>query len=522
MQFGRSTRSELPMQRVVSAWKGRASCRVKLLDGVPKMHALYSYGKTIPIPHNFIHSHNNDISTLTHSVKERILSCKNLIGEQDAPPRVNTVVVKQMLAPFRRGMYKFLPRGLSPVSRQKFVEFYKGRKRTIYETARTNLDLFGLQTYHSYISNFVKFEKIVKELAVPRNISPRRPEYNIEVGRYLKPIEHTVYKCIQLVFGSDTPIVSKGLNANEVGEAIAQKWDCFDNPVAIGADASRFDQHVSRAALEFEHGVYKTMYGGDKKLKRLLKRQLFNRMVGRCPDGVIKTTVEGVRMSGDMNTAMGNCIIMCAIVYSFFSRHGIHGELINNGDDCVLFVEKADEHMVLERFPQFCWDLGFLMEMEEPVHTLEEIEFCQTHPICTGDQWVLVRNFPSSIAKDSVSTKPLRTPTEFNTMRLSIAQCGMALAGNVPVYGAFYRMLARGAGCRVDGDDTMSGMKYLARGMTTGNVVSDIARESFFHAFGYSPDEQIALEREYEKIDLCFSCPLPVEEFPGSELFQDK
>ncbi|MBC7344441.1 MAG: hypothetical protein H5U03_03285, partial [Clostridia bacterium] len=31
-------------------------------------------------------------------------------------------------------------------------------------------------------------------------------------------------------------------------------WGAFDNPVAIGQDYSKFDQHISKDALQYEHG----------------------------------------------------------------------------------------------------------------------------------------------------------------------------------------------------------------------------------------------------------------------------
>jgi hypothetical protein len=53
----------------------------------------------------------------------------------------------------------------------------------------------------------------------------------------------------------------------------------------------------------------------SKELAELLKWQLQNKGFARTIDGLIKYSVEGCRMSGDMNTALGNCTIMCALVY---------------------------------------------------------------------------------------------------------------------------------------------------------------------------------------------------------------
>jgi len=110
---------------------------------------------------------------------------------------------------------------------------------------------------------FVKYEKTdrtTKEDPVPRVISPRDPKYNIQLGRYLKPIEERIFKALGKMFGH--PTVMKGMDTDRTASVLHEKWDHFNNPVAIGLDASRFDQHVSLEALKFEHSVYAACFRG--------------------------------------------------------------------------------------------------------------------------------------------------------------------------------------------------------------------------------------------------------------------
>jgi hypothetical protein len=74
----------------------------------------------------------------------------------------------------------------------------------------------------------------------------------------------------------------------------------------VGLDASRFDQHVSHAALKWEHSVYNSWFK-DKEFARAISMQLINEGTGYTDEGKIKVEVEGCRMSGDMNTSAGNC-----------------------------------------------------------------------------------------------------------------------------------------------------------------------------------------------------------------------
>lgn len=110
----------------------------------------------------------------------------------------------------------------------------------------------------SDISAFVKAEKInltEKPDPAPRIIQPRDPRYNVEVGCYLKHTEKIMMKAIDQLFNPDSDIqtVFKGLTADQSGRMMRRKWLKFRDPVALGLDASRFDQHVSRQALEWEH-----------------------------------------------------------------------------------------------------------------------------------------------------------------------------------------------------------------------------------------------------------------------------
>lgn len=210
--------------------------------------------------------------------------------------------------------------------------------------------------------------------------------------------------------------------------------------MAIGLDASRFDQHVSVQALEWEHSVYNRLFRSDE-LRDLLKWQLKNTGFARANDGMIKYTVEGGRMSGDMNTALGNCLIMCAMVWSYMQTKlgptgkPIHFEFIDNGDDVVLFLEKRDLHRI-EDLAEWFGEMGFEMKIEEPVYEIEEIEFCQMHPIeVEPGVYTMVRTYPNAIAKDCICMNP----QNFRQWLYAVGECGLAITSGVPVYEAFYQ-----------------------------------------------------------------------------------
>jgi hypothetical protein len=293
-------------------------------------------------------------------------------------------------------------------------------------------------------------------------------------------------------------VCMKGLNAEQQGAVVAEHWASFVDPVAVGVDAVRFDQHVHRLALTFEHLVYCSYFPGHyRKLARLLRWQLVNCGSGRCVDGQVRYQVQGRRMSGDMNTALGNVLLMCSMMYVWLERNLPKYRFIDNGDDCVIITSRR----WLDRFatlPGFMNGLGFPVRLEAPVYVLEGLEFCQTHPVHDGVSWIMCRDPRIVLSKDLYSVRPVRNEREWRARRRSVALCGLALAGNLPVLGEFYQKLLEGTDERdvLCEDSEESGMAMLAKGLNRHyGLVSDAARVSFFMAFGIPPEHQCHYER---------------------------
>jgi hypothetical protein len=452
--------------------------------------------------------HASDVATLARGLVERVFVTKyGQIAGVGRPVQPTRNVAKE-LGEFKRALVDKCARP-APWSAEHFVETRQGRKRKIYENALLNLPLLP-ERLLAELRTFVKAEKLnltLKADPAPRVIQPRPPGYNVLVGRFVGPLEGVVYKAIKRLFGSVT--VMKGMNAVQQGEAFAQKWESVDDPVGIGLDVHRMDQHVGEDMLRWEHSVYTTLMP-YREFRSLLRKQLKNSGVGYCPDGRVKYTVCGGRMSGDMNTGLGNCLIMCAVIWTFMRRHfpGVHYELGNNGDDCILIVPRRIVKAVYAELPDYLVSMGLPSELEDPVDELEKVDFCQTHPVFNGHCWTMVRDVRICLDKDSNTLKPVRTEREWNTLRNTIGMSGLALAGHMPIFCEFYRALRRGAGSRIDHDETMDGMKFLARGMNMAKVaVTPQCRASFFKAFGIGPDEQLGLEDYFRHVVPTWNTP---------------
>lgn len=465
---------------------------------------------------------NSNLSNLVRAVAERVFFVKrDGVFKRPFTPKS----FARTLNDVRGKLVPYLP-STTPWTYAQFIDSCKGCKKDVYQRAYDSLLTEGPVVQNdSVVEIFTKFEKTdctTKVDPVPRVISPRSPRFNLAIGRFLKKVEPKIFKSLAKLFGSTTVI--KGMNAYESARVLRAKWDAFADPVAVGLDASRFDQHVSVDALKWEHDIYLSCFPigrHRRKLKNLLDMQLVNHCRGYVQDGKVEYSIEGTRMSGDMNTSLGNCLIMCSMVKAYLDIKGIKGELANNGDDCVVFLDKTDLASFSEGLFDWFKDMGFSMKIEEPVSEFEKVEFCQTHPVFDGNRWLMVRNPKAILTKDTVFLEKFQTQKRVLEWMHAVGMGGLRLTGGLPVLQNFYQAYLRYGRPGVVPKDYMSWyMRKQSVGMDRDfGPVSPEARESFHAAFGITPDEQESLE---EIIDTwqydgkpCYDCdrnfgqPLP-------------
>jgi len=421
--------------------------------------------------------HTATLKNLSRGIVERVFYVQGSEGLTRAPQPVPLVFNR--LSGVRTRLLRAV-RSTPVVPRDEYPLLYVGRKRGIYERALVSLMFRPINARDAWVNTFVKAEKVnfsKKFDPAPRVIQPRSPRYNLEVGRYLKLFERELCHGFERVFGY--PVVLKGMNADQVGTALSGHWGSFRKPVAVGLDASRFDQHVSFEALSWEHSVYNAVFRSPE-LARLLSWQLNNRGIARVEGHRVDYEIRGCRMSGDINTGMGNCLIMSCIVIAYMEYWGISFRLANNGDDCVVFCEAADLSR-LDGLDDWFLEFGFTLTREEPVFVLEHVEFCQARPVQLSTGWRMVRDPRVAMSKDCVSLLGWDSEAAFCQWASAIGGCGLSLTRGVPVWEAWYQRLSDLGGSAVsDGAVERiwdSGLGYMAKGVAAG-IMSTTARVS--------------------------------------------
>lgn len=447
----------------------------------------------------------NSIENLREGVLQRVLYRKNDGGEFVPPPTVDSVILNECLSKFSSA-FKAVKPSTSRKTYSRVISVYNGRKLKRYQNARLSLLLKGMRDTYANVMAFIKYEKS-KEDFVPRVISTRRPQYHLELLTYLQGLEKSIFKCIDKIF--ESPTVMKGKNSVERGKIISAKWAKFNKPVAFSFDLARMDQHVSLEALQWEHEIYSSCFSGidKKKLCKLLNKQLRNKVWGKASNGFLKYTTRGVRMSGDVNTGLGNTLIVCAMIYCYCKIYKIDkGEVIDDGDDGAIIIEETDIPKIFE-LKTFALKCGFVMKLERPVFILEKLIFCQAQPVIGSDgQYRMVRHPHKSCSKDVICLEPRKTNLGRNDWLHAIGSSGMSMSGGIPIFQEYYSSILRGTKTPKKNPQVLeNGLYWLSRRMNdVYTKITTMTRVSFWKAFDIDPIRQIILENSYKflKIDL--------------------
>lgn len=491
-----------------------------------------------PAQYKYIVYNNSEINVV-QALVERVFNIKN---PQPGPPFVKPPlpdrhVFNQRMGQFRELLLEHLP----PVCRMSLPQFVATtpvHKRKVYEHAYADYLKNGLNWRDARVTSFVKGEKVVGK--APRIIQPRGVKFNLIYGAFIRPIEKPIYRAIDAVFGR--PTVVSGQNAFEVAAMLRDAWDGIIDPVAVPFDLSRMDQHISAVALNWEHGIYRRNYQTDscydtldwclrktiKNVGRVYTRNEFGNKV------VIDYKKDGSRMSGDMNTSLGNKTIMCGLLFSYFTGHCkftpmVDYNVVDNGDDCVVimsrtaynnwkvmcqpyyepsaaYIDPANPmHVVVTRalrsarYTTISWwfhQMGFTLTEEAVTDCFNHIRFCQSAPVFLDGRWVMVRDL-KALGKDAYCLKPM---TELPAWLGSVRAGGLAVYGNCPIYSAYYAALPEHAKAHRGLLKNASALYYLSRGMDVGQDVSVANRVAFYDTFGVSPREQMAIEEYYRTV----------------------
>lgn len=458
--------------------------------------------------------HNNSLANLGRALHERVFCVSDGRGGLRKPPRPVVDLVETY-----RTFIGLWSDALTPCvvsSYHDVLRGYTGRKARRYSEAYESLLEYPVTAADAHLTAFLKAEKTnltAKPDPAPRLIQFPNPRYSLELMTYLKYNEKNFMKAIDEVWGE--PTVMSGYNCVDLGRIMAQKWERFDNPVAVPLDFSRFDQHCSVGALSYEFEFYLAAFPNDTYLKWLLDFQKRPKGVAVAKDGAIAyTNPEGGRGSGQINTSMGNKLIVCGLMWEFAREIGLECSLANMGDDCVLFLDQSHVELLVTRLNSWWMMCGYNAVVEPVCYELEHIEFCQSNPVCVNGTWIMVRNPQKALTKDCITLASSEHVSQIAAAFMAVSTCGRIINSGVPISFALHDCLYRASSkyakqveisnefmfksVEFGNYERMRGLTYIRR------KISNKTRLSYFKAFGITPDVQIEIERYYKGLDLDF------------------
>lgn len=281
---------------------------------------------------------------------------------------------------------------------ETLLSYLPAHKRKLYERCKEELLQGGPQPWHARIKAFVKLERLNFDNDKdpdPRMIQARSPQFNCQIARYTRSVEKALYQLEE----EGVRLLAKGRNSRQRAWDVRKIWGQMEDPVVLSLDLSRWDMHCSPDLLRHAHRVYLNLLGNPREFKHLLEQTIHNKC--ETKNG-LKYQREGNVMSGDMTTALGNCMLVCMMVKAFRKSLNLTTKelrVYDDGDDHLLFVERKESKRVVEELPRFYRSLGHSLRVDGQTDQFHQIEFCQQRIICHSDGiWEFVPNPRKTLA----------------------------------------------------------------------------------------------------------------------------
>jgi hypothetical protein len=319
-----------------------------------------------------------------------------------------------------------MPLEFRPMSESAVLNYYgpSTNKARLYSEAYEELKYRSVSARDAKVTMFVKAEKLILEedespcVKDPRAIQFRGIAYSARLAQYTLALEMPFYRC--------TPGATKGLSNADKGIMLSDMISRFVDPVYLELDCSRFDAHVSSKLLSAEHSFYNKVFHSNE-LRSMLRLQNSNVVYSRHG---LKYKLEGGRMSGDMNTALGNNVLQWGMIHTWLSEYEIPYEFVFDGDDSVIVMERKDASKV----DPSRYEILFGMKAKLKMHTsIELVEYCKGHFFGNPGGLTFGRKPLDALLKDSHTTIRFTRKKDLDDYMYTLGCCMVHMYNRVPI-----------------------------------------------------------------------------------------
>ncbi len=210
-------------------------------------------------------------------------------------------------------------------------------------------------------------------------------------------------------------------------------------------------------------------------------------------------------MSGDINTALGNCLLMVIQCLAALKKLEVRFELFDDGDDCLILVDEADFELVRSRLVDIFLSFGQELKIENVARHWGDVVFCQSKIVHNGVDYIMVRDWRKVLSHACCGTKHWNDPNMVRPMLGLVGACELALNSGVPILQEFALALVRNShGKQAKLDNADPGIVYRLKAETgepetaikeaKAVPITDYARSCFEQAFDVPVWQQLAIE----------------------------
>lgn len=237
------------------------------------------------------------------------------------------------------------------------TDYPEWRKQELREVHEMNLDKWDRQNWK--VKSFVK-DEVYPSFKHARIINARSDCMKITFGPYFKAIEKVLYA---------RPEFIKKIPVNERPQYIMERLT--GSGYYVATDYTAFESlFTSELMYACEFVLYEHMLahveGGQEML--LLMHEVL-RGTNECDMGDVKISVEATRMSGEMNTSLGNGFTNLMAMLFVAHLSGVEVKGVVEGDDGLFLVQGGKLN------PDLFAELGLVIKLEE--HTeISKASFC--------------------------------------------------------------------------------------------------------------------------------------------------
>lgn len=365
-------------------------------------------------------------------------------------------------------------------------------KRKLYASAARTLQHKPISHKDAINKSFIKNERFVysrdDNMKAPRMIQAASPRFNIELQRYITPIENYFFhRPMHKKFST------KGLNQYQCARLLRNRWDNYNDPVAILLDHTEFDSRQNTIYRKLECELYQQFYPNDDYLAQLLSYcDEFN--YGTTSHG-IQYEVKGSRPSGTVITSIGNSIINYCVITHWLQNicHIANSDIIVNGDDSVVIMErKFIDLLDYNALGLYGFDTKYSI-----AYDFEKIDYCQCRPVKTINGWLMVRSPQRVIERSTVCINKdyCSDIDKFRRWLHTVGYCEGTLNAGVPILQSFCQMLQRQHTHKIHID---SDITYRQIKTSLNYVITDEARLSFYSAYDITISRQLEIEHYFD------------------------